>query len=105
MDIQGFEPTALRGMASFIARLPRAVLLTEFWPFGMTLAARDTPQQYYHQLSELGFAIFRIDEGRQTVARIVSVDALLRSIGEGDFANLVCVRGTWPRLLPYGISC
>ena len=57
MDIQGYEPHALKGMLGTLRSNDNVVLVTEFWPAGMRLSGSD-PAAFLEELRALGFVFF-----------------------------------------------
>jgi FkbM family methyltransferase len=91
IDIQGGEPSAVRGMEAVLARSPGARLLTEFWPHGLALAG-SSGREYLDLLEDLGFRkIFDVDE---RAGRAIETDAqtlVERYPAAADgFTNLLC---------------
>jgi FkbM family methyltransferase len=59
MDVQGYENRVIAGMASTLAASPRALVLTEFWPYGIRQAGED-PQEFFALFARAGFAAFTL---------------------------------------------
>jgi len=56
IDLQGFEGHALQGLERTIRNSSRMILMTEFWPFGLTQAGTD-PRGFLDMLEEFGLAL------------------------------------------------
>lgn len=59
MDIQGFEMSAVKGMAQ-ILQSSNLKMLSEFWPYGMKKAGTSV-LEYYQLLKQYNFYIYLID--------------------------------------------
>jgi FkbM family methyltransferase len=84
MDIQGFEMDALRGMKETIAANPDLVIVTEFWPYGLS-SAGSSATQLYDYVTDLGFNVFQI--GRDTtelMSREVAADMKVEYFTDAD---------------------
>jgi FkbM family methyltransferase len=93
MDIQGSEPSALAGMTQILTENASVLLITEFWPHGLT-AARHNPAEYLARLSQLGFRFSQIDERRKQIVLTTAAD-LLAMTNERDVwsaTNVICSR-------------
>jgi FkbM family methyltransferase len=66
MDVQGWEPAALRGMERTLSRGPRVTMMCEFWPSGMRRAGFD-PEAFLGQLEDLGFRYRHVDRARKAL--------------------------------------
>jgi FkbM family methyltransferase len=56
IDTQGYDDLVLRGMPALLAQSPDAVLLVEFWPFGIRLREED-PQAVLDYCRGLGYQV------------------------------------------------
>jgi FkbM family methyltransferase len=65
MDIEGFEPFALRGMTVLLQK-HRPALITEFSPWHIERRCRVRPQEYLEQLAALGYRLAIIEPSGQT---------------------------------------
>ncbi|HEY5095354.1 MAG TPA: FkbM family methyltransferase [Candidatus Eremiobacteraceae bacterium] len=90
MDIQGFEPHALKGMMNTLRSHENVVLVTEFWPHGMRLSGCD-PENFLAQLRALGFSFFTMTrEGALTPAK--EEQLLAEHARPKSFTDIVCAR-------------
>jgi FkbM family methyltransferase len=93
MDIQGAEAHALRGMGRLLERLPAVKMVVEFWPIGLRRCGAD-PETYLHNLLQLGFKLWNIDEERQELRPTTPAELLAAYLPEKEnYTNLFCVRG------------
>lgn len=56
IDVQGAEARVLTGARNILAASPRVILMTEFWPHGLTCCGSD-PQDYLRLLESAGFVL------------------------------------------------
>lgn len=56
IDVQGAEARALAGAKNILAASSRVILMTEFWPDGLTRCGSD-PQEYLRLLEACGFIL------------------------------------------------
>jgi len=63
IDVQGFEMHVLEGAAGLLAASKDCVLMTEFWPYGLTRAGSD-PGAYLSVLEKSGFRLLLLSGGR-----------------------------------------
>lgn len=63
IDIEGYEPKALRGLRETLRRSPDVTILSEFSPFSM-LEAGESPVQWLDWMTEEGFVPLALHEGR-----------------------------------------
>lgn len=62
MDVQGYEPVALRGMAKLLRRSPNLRMILEFWPWGIRRAGGD-PRALLEVLRAAGYEVHRVGGG------------------------------------------
>ena len=93
MDIQGFEYFALQGMKELINRTSSLILLSEFWPYGMSVASgEDSPRLFCEILKSSGFKVFQIDESSKSLTEVFDVNKLISSLPGESFTNLACFK-------------
>jgi len=94
MDVQGAEPSALRGMRGLLDANENVLLFTELAPPSLRDAG-SSPAEYVAALADAGFDLHVIDEEAGTVT-LTSADDLARTgdFGREDFVNLVCSKGS-----------
>lgn len=90
MDVQGYEPYVLAGMQSLLARNAGVILVTEFWPHGLSLAGTDA-SRFIDELMASGFSIFELGPRGKLTERPGS-QLIARYRDEWRFTNLVCAR-------------
>lgn len=56
IDVQGAEGRVLAGARKILQASPNVVLMTEFWPYGLTRCGSD-PEVYLKTLESLGFSL------------------------------------------------
>ena len=92
MDIQGAEGAAAAGMRGLLARSENAVVITEFWPFGLKSFGTD-PGEYLAALQKLGFTLSELNETEGRLLPADPADLLKRFVYEKEnFTNLLCER-------------
>jgi FkbM family methyltransferase len=94
MDVQGTEPSALRGMRDLLDANERVLFFTELAPPSLRDAG-SSPAEYVEALADAGFELHVIDEEAGTVT-LTSPSELARTgdFGREDFVNLVCSKGS-----------
>jgi len=98
VDAEGAEMAIFRGMQDVLARSPRLILLTEFFPRAIRSFGH-RPEDYVRQLAGCGFRIHPIDENRGKIETLdpsqVSelIEPLVAKRARKDVLNLLCVKG------------
>ncbi len=59
IDVQGYEPKVIEGLKKTISRSPQIVLITEFWPKGITDAGADA-KVFLDNLRNLGLTLYEL---------------------------------------------
>jgi FkbM family methyltransferase len=92
MDVQGSEGLALKGMKQILRQQSKLTLFTEYWPFGLQQAGVG-PQEFLHDVAELGFDLFVINEPQRSLIK-VDPAGLLRGLQPepNNFTNLMCLK-------------
>jgi FkbM family methyltransferase len=94
MDVQGAEPSALRGMRGLLDANEAVLLFTELAPPSLRDAG-SSAREYVEALADAGFELHVIDEDAGTVTHTSAEDlAGTGDFGREDFVNLVCSKGT-----------
>jgi FkbM family methyltransferase len=94
MDVQGAEPSALRGMRGLLDANDNVLLFTELAPPSLRDAG-SSAREYVEALADAGFDLHVIDEDSGTVAHTTADElAGVDDFGREDFVNLVCSKGT-----------
>jgi FkbM family methyltransferase len=93
MDVQGAEPSALRGMRSLLDANDTVLLFTELAPPSLRDAG-SSAREYVDALADVGFELHVIDEAAGTVTHMGGEQlAGAGDFGREDFVNLVCSKG------------
>ncbi|MCC6722291.1 MAG: FkbM family methyltransferase [Bacteroidia bacterium] len=87
MDIQGYEISALKGMANTIKRNPKITLLLEFWPFGLH-AAGHTTKEFCDMIISYGLKIYFLEKGNLSVFDYSSIEEY-ETWEWGQYKNIV----------------
>ena len=94
MDVQGAEPSALRGMHGVLDANDNVLLFTELAPPSLRDAG-SSAREYVEGLTDAGFELHVIDEDAGTVTQTPAEQlAGVGDFGREDFVNLVCAKGT-----------
>ena len=92
MDIQGAESAALVGMKRLLARQPRLMMTTEFWPYALTRAGASA-QEFLNDLAELACDLFVIEERHRRLTQVQAKDLLQAFDPDTEaFTNLLCIK-------------
>ena len=92
MDVQGYEQQVLGGLKQTLRRSTNVILMTEFWPKGLTEAGGG-PLAYLEELSDLGFQLFELKENpRGTLVPLGDWDGLIQELKGRKYANIVGVK-------------
>ncbi|MBS4027068.1 MAG: FkbM family methyltransferase [Ignavibacteriales bacterium] len=92
MDIQGYEPFALKGMENIIRQNPSLKIITEYWP-PMIKKAGFNPEDYLKSLTSLGFHFTIINGQHIQNVEFASFESIAKSCEEHEFINLLCEKG------------
>ena len=92
IDIQGSELKALRGAGDELARRESLLLITEFWPMGIS-SAGDDPIDYAQLLVGAGFEFFAV--GADQLHHASSAKVLEMAGDQATDMDLVCAKGAW----------
>ncbi|MBZ5638263.1 MAG: FkbM family methyltransferase [Acidobacteriia bacterium] len=89
IDIEGFEPYALRGMERSLARY-RPIVLSEFAPSNLTSIGGTEPSAYLAWFRARGYRVELVEE-RTARPLAVTDEEALRSVGGGHHVDLAFV--------------
>jgi FkbM family methyltransferase len=85
IDVQGAEMLVLEGAKTILAQSPQAIIMTEFWPQGLTNCGTD-PLAYLKAFTELGFDL---KELRGERLRPISAKDLIATTPGRKYRNLM----------------
>jgi FkbM family methyltransferase len=88
IDIEGYEPKALRGLVNTLKSSPEVKILSEFSPLSL-MEAGESPSQFIRWMTDLGFVVMGLQGNTWC---LLSTDALLASVERLEslqFAELV----------------
>ena len=88
IDIEGFEPHALRGLAATLAQSPRLKILCEYSPLAMLEAGSD-PRLWLQWMKAQGFCILGFDGSGWTEAACADLEQQAGQLASIDIAGLV----------------
>lgn len=88
IDIEGFEPRALRGLQETLKASPRIKILSEFSPFSI-LEAGESPLNWLQWMIAQGFEILALKQGRWRRSACASLLDSVAKIEQLDFSALV----------------
>ena len=88
MDIQGAEYSAFVGMRGVLRRNPEIIVLSEFWPSGLSQAGVP-PELFLSEAQRCGFGLYRLDQNGPHQASIAEI---MQSVSSGAYASLVFSR-------------
>jgi FkbM family methyltransferase len=91
MDVQGLEAKVLRGMARTLARSPRLVIMSEFWPSGLRRAG-DDPAAMLDLFSRHGMELFHLN-GSGALTPIEDRERLVDSYRGRRYTTIVATKG------------
>jgi FkbM family methyltransferase len=95
MDVQGFEGQVLRGMRETIRRSQGLIMLTEFWPYGLTRAGSQ-PSEVLRDLESAGMALYELHSSGK-VEKIDDHAAFISRYDGRKYASLLGVAEAAPR--------
>lgn len=88
IDIEGFEPRALRGLQETLKASPRIKILSEFSPFSI-LEAGESPLNWLRWMIAQGFEILALQQGRWRRSACASLLDSVAKIEQLNFSALV----------------
>ncbi|OGA44230.1 MAG: hypothetical protein A3G25_17120 [Betaproteobacteria bacterium RIFCSPLOWO2_12_FULL_63_13] len=87
IDVEGFEPYALRGLTDTLARSPRLKILCEYSPLAMLEAGAD-PKQWLQWMKARGFQAFGFDGSRWSREACADLEDQATRLARIDIARL-----------------
>ncbi len=88
IDIEGFEPRALRGLRQTLQDSPRVKILSEFSPFSI-LEAGASPLSWLHWMVEQGFVPLALCDGRWSRQACSGLFDEVNTLEQVDFPALI----------------
>ncbi len=85
IDVQGAELLVLEGAKAILTRSPGCIIMTEFWPQGLTNCGT-TPLAYLEAFTSLGFDLKELHNG---ILKPVSVKELIATTPGRQYRNLM----------------
>ena len=92
IDVQGAEAKVIRGATDLLAGSRDCILMTEFWPYGLSRCGADA-LEYLQMLQDLGLRLYELSGSRGALAPVSSPRALVERTHGRRYANLVGVKG------------
>ena len=92
IDVQGAEARVIRGATGLLAASGDCILMTEFWPYGLSRCGADG-LEYLEMLRDLGFRLYELTGSRGVLESVSSPRALVERTQGRRYANLVGVKG------------
>jgi FkbM family methyltransferase len=93
IDVQGAEAKVIRGASGLLAASSDCILMTEFWPYGLSRCGADA-LEYLELLGDLGFRLHELSGNRGTLTPIGTPRALVERTQGRRYANLVGLKGS-----------
>lgn len=90
IDVQGAEAQVMRGASALIAASADCILMTEFWPYGLSRCGA-SGLEYLEMLRDFGFRLHELTGDR--LASINDPQALVQRTQGRRYANLIGVKG------------
>ncbi len=87
IDVEGFEPYALRGLAATLAQSPQVKILCEYSPLAMLEAGAD-PRLWLGWMKAQGFSILGFDGSRWSEAACAGLEDQANHLAGIDIADL-----------------
>lgn len=88
IDIEGFEPRALRGLRETLRCSPNVKILSEFSPFSM-LEAGESPLKWLQWMVQQGFEILALRQGRWSRAACAGLFDAVARLEQLNFPALI----------------
>jgi FkbM family methyltransferase len=99
IDVQGAEPKVIAGAAALLGNSANCILMTEFWPYGITSCGEDA-LDYFASLLRLGFCLHELDGRALRLVPIESGEELVRRNPGRRYTNLIGLKGEFAGLAP-----
>ena len=96
IDVQGAEVKVLGGAQRLLRNSADCVLMTEFWPYGLSSAGSEA-LGYLESLQELGFALHELRRNGTEMTQLDDPRALISRTRGRRYVNLVGLKGEFAR--------
>ena len=87
VDTQGWEAAVFAGMPELLGTVPKPMVVTEYWPWGLAQAGSE-PRALLEKFLAAGFAIYEIDSDQRTILPQTDLDRLAGMSLERQHTNL-----------------
>jgi len=90
IDVQGAEFKALSGGSQILAKSPDCILMTEFWPEGLS-KCNSSPEDLLIFLQELGFLLFELNG--KNIIKIMNFKTFTQACSGRQYKNVIGLKG------------
>ena len=97
VDVQGAEAKVISGASNILKRSADCILMTEFWPYGLSLSGSDA-MGYLETLSRLGFTLYELRKKDKGMVSIDSPRELISRTQGRKYRNLIGLKGRFAEL-------
>ncbi len=97
VDVQGAEAKVISGASNILKRSTDCILMTEFWPYGLSLSGSDA-MGYLEALSGLGFTLYELRKKNRGIIAIDNPRALISRTNGRKYRNLIGLKGRFAEL-------
>jgi FkbM family methyltransferase len=88
IDIEGYEPRAMRGLKQTLLNSPHVKILSEFSPFSM-MEANESPLRWLDWMSKLGFVPLSLDQGKWSSSACSGLIDSVKKLDQVNFSALI----------------
>nr|MBA2483874.1 FkbM family methyltransferase [Nitrosomonas sp.] len=88
VDIEGYEPRAMRGLKQTLLNSPHVKILSEFSPFSM-MEANESPLRWLDWMSKLGFVPLSLDQGKWSSSASSGLIDSVKKLDQVNFSALI----------------
>ena len=88
IDIEGFEPRALRGLQQTLQQSPRVKILSEFSPFSI-MEANESPLKWLDWMTEQEFVPLALDQGQWRQITCSGLFDSVKKLEQVNFTDLI----------------
>ena len=90
IDVEGFEPRVLAGMAETVKAHPEMAMIIEYCPENLGLAG-EFPEALLEQIAGFGFELYILHEDG-SASKVASSQQVLAALPATGYLNLLCAR-------------